>query len=704
MFSYENLMLPRIVLIVCLVATVLTSWLSGNARQEDGEKQPGYLLTLENGEAKDVTSSRLVALYVPAGTRPSPFVPPGAFKATWQGELQFELPEDLTFSAEGRGKLLVKLKDQVLLDLSGEDFSKAPGKKVEVPGEPTLLTVTYEAPATGDASVRLYWKGENFVREPVSLAWSKHDASTAPQQTSNQLRQGRELTAHLHCANCHAIKDGAMPELAADAPSLARIGGRVKEEWLAHWVQDPHALRPQATMPKMLAPTEKGPGQEARDLAAYLASLDAAAEKPEPAPAEETVNKGARLFAHLGCIACHLKPAQEDLTDAEYQRIPLRHVGAKWKPGALRAFLREPTAHYQWIRMPNFGLSADEANQLAAFLIKTAPATLAAEAAGKGDAARGKDLLSSKGCLSCHAVTDDKKLSPAKAPAFADLKKTDAGCLAPMPMAGGKVPVYALGDAQRSALRASVSQAATLFQHDAPIDLSRRNLAHLRCNSCHQRDGQEDAWSRLREESDALLNEYPGDDGEKDPIGQPYPAVQLRPPLTWTGEKLRPEWLTAFLTGKIAYKPRPYLRARMPHFSGPMEQLAKGLVQEHGRAPKSPPHPPVDEKMAAVGRELAAKKNWACISCHNVGKSVAEAAFEAPGINFMYSRDRLTRDYYERWVYSPLRVEPGTKMPAVFQAGKKSLLDQFFEGNTEKQVEAIWQYLQMGDRIQYPPE
>ncbi len=686
--------------IVALFAVL--SLLPVTARQQDDENQPGFRLTLANGTAKDTTIARLVALYVPAGTRPSPFVPAGAFRATWQGDLQFELPEELTFSAEGRGKLLVKLKNQVLLDLSGEDFSKTPGKKIEVPGEPTPLTVEYEAPATGDATLRLSWKGENFVREPVAFTFARH-AATQEEQTGAKIREGRALTAHLHCVKCHALKDTAMPEFASDAPRLAKVGGRVNERWLAHWIQNPHALRPQAAMPQLLAASTNGPGPEARDLAAYLVTLGAGPEREEPA-AEEAVNQGARLFAHLGCVACHLMPSKEELTDTDFDRLPLRYVAAKWKPAALRAFLREPTAHYQWIRMPNFGLSVAEANHLAAFLLKTSQTKVSDAPYAKGDAARGKELLASKGCLSCHAVGDDKKLSPVIAPTLAELKKLDAGCLGAEVKAGGKAPAYALSPPQREALRAVLADGSTLLRHDSPIDLAERTMVRLRCAACHQRDGREDAWSRLRDESDSLLFQFPGNDPEKDPIGQPYPAVQQRPPLTWTGEKLRPEWLTAFLTGKIAYKPRPYLRARMPHFTGPMDQVATGLVLQHGRPPKSPPQPPVDAKSAAVGRELCARKNWGCVACHNVGKSVAEAAFEAPGINFQYVRDRLTRDYYERWVYSPLRVEPGTKMPAVFQPGKKSLLDQFFDGDSEKQVEAIWQYLRQGDTIQYPPE
>ena len=43
-------------------------------------------------------------------------------------------------------------------------------------------------------------------------------------------------------------------------------------------------------------------------------------------------------------------------------------VKAKFTPGALAAFLRQPEANHRWIRMPNFRLAEKEAADLAAYL------------------------------------------------------------------------------------------------------------------------------------------------------------------------------------------------------------------------------------------------------------------------------------------------------------------------------------------------
>src|SRR5262249_17897935 len=156
-------------------------------------------------------------------------------------------------------------------------------------------------------------------------------------------------------------KGGGMPELEMDAPALTDIGSRLNPGWVARWIQDPAALRPQANMPRPFADLPRGDkgklDPRARDMAAYLAG--AAAEK-RAQPGKEAVEAGTRLFARLGCIGCHLPPDRDETKD-DHARLPLRDVSAKWRASALEAFLRQPDKHYAWVRMPNFNLSAAEA-------------------------------------------------------------------------------------------------------------------------------------------------------------------------------------------------------------------------------------------------------------------------------------------------------------------------------------------------------
>ena len=43
-----------------------------------------------------------------------------------------------------------------------------------------------------------------------------------------------------------------MPELSMDAPALADAGARLNTTWMAAWIADPRALRPDSSMPQML--------------------------------------------------------------------------------------------------------------------------------------------------------------------------------------------------------------------------------------------------------------------------------------------------------------------------------------------------------------------------------------------------------------------------------------------------------------------
>src|SRR5262249_23998449 len=153
-----------------------------------------------------------------------------------------------------------------------------------------------------------------------------------------------------------------IPDLSMDAPALDAIGYRRNYRWLARWIADPKSMRPTAHMPSLF----RGPKakEDAETVALFLASL-----KPESRnwkePAADQVQDGKRLFDTLHCIACH---STSGTADNDPLKIPLGDVREKFAPGALVMFLRKPDAHYAWIRMPDFKLTAVEAAQLAAFL------------------------------------------------------------------------------------------------------------------------------------------------------------------------------------------------------------------------------------------------------------------------------------------------------------------------------------------------
>jgi mono/diheme cytochrome c family protein len=730
-------------------ATPVTLLADAPAAVDTSKLEQGLTLTITpaggDATAADSRPARLVSLYVPAGAAPSAFVPPGRFVATWEGYINVRIRDYYIFSAEGRGKLTVNIDDKPALEVSGEDFAQKPGDEVKLSkgkGK-NHLVVRYESPEQGDAAVRLFWvMRDDTVRffDPVPPRVFTHDPSAQPIATGTRLREGRLLLAEMRCMKCHttpeslaatagAVAPGgsahakleAMPELSMDAPALSDAGARLNAAWIAAWVNNPRALRPDSHMPRLFS-DEKTPKDaidpRAADVAAYLATLGGAPAVAKD-PADAAVEAGGRLFTNFNCIACHSQPsgdktppdASADAAStgeggnaAAFPRIPLANVAVKYHPEALKQFLLKPEAHYAWIRMPNFRLSEEEASELAAFLLKEPAGKVPGSSQGNAD--NGKKLVESSGCLNCHAIGDEK--SALKAPTLAEIPKDawDKGCLAKDDASRKTAPQYELTDDQRSAIAAFAATDRSSLKRDAAPEFAERQIASLHCTSCHMRDGLESLLATTYDdELKALRDKYPNPPPASG--AESFAPDQRAPLITWAGEKLRPEWMEKFIEGQVPYKPRTYLYARMPGFVARGGLIADGLAEEHGCELAFPDYPKPDPAQAVIGQKLVGKtpnQAFACVQCHAVANIPPFAPFEAPALNFMYVRERLRKDYYHRWVHNPIKIDPNTKMPAFERDDGKTSITTVLDGDARKQFEAIWQYLLNGRDIKPPAE
>jgi mono/diheme cytochrome c family protein len=642
--------------------------------------EPGLTTTFTAGDQTDARVDRMLALYVPAGQPVTPFLKAGPFTAKWEGQIESSIRGNFTFSAETSGKFKCTINGQVAWDGSGP-------KTIQINQGANQISAEFTSAAQGDSFVRFFWQSKDFPLEPVPPMAFAHTPTPAG-QAGQQLRDGRLLFAQLNCAACHAdaakipAKGQGMPELGQLAPLLSGFSTKYNPDFLTEWIADPHAIRPGTHMPKVF--TGPDAAQKAADVAAALSQGDAP--KPGAKPKAEDGLVGGALFANLGCIGCHQRPDAEVDGSPSHGRIPLAHLSDKYqlRVEALAAFLKDPSANYAATRMPHFRLNDEESTQLASYLLLNG--RMIKRKSLQGDAARGGQLLLSAGCLNCHAG-----MPATTQPALAIVQKAaDKGCLASTPAHRGTAPDYALTAPQRAALSAFLRTDLASLHQDVPAEFAARQIKDLNCVACHDRDSAGSTWAMVDNESRKLRAALPAKDHVE---GEPVPDAPV-PALTWTGEKLRNDWLVKFLAGKVEEKPRPWLIGRMPGFAHFADGLALGFAHQHGLPQQEPAEPAPNETKVKFGETLLGNSGgFNCIQCHGLGDQAATAVFEAPAINFVQSNERLRKGYFARWVMAPTRIDPQTKMPKYADPEGMTQLTDPLDGKGAEQFEAIREYL-----------
>ena len=642
--------------------------------------EPGLSTTFSAGGQTDTRVDRLLALYVPAGQPVTPFLKAGPFTAKWEGQIESSIRGSFTFSAETSGNFKCTINGQVAWDGTGP-------KTIQINQGANKISAEFTSAAQGDSFVRFFWQSKEFPLEPVPPMALAHEPTLA-EQAGQQLRQGRLLFAQLNCAACHAdaqripAKGQGMPELGQLAPLLSGFSTKYNPDFLTEWIADPHSIRPGTHMPKIF--TGPDAGQKAADLAAALTQGEAP--KPGTKPKAEDGLAGGALFANLGCIGCHQRPDAEVAGSPSLGRIPLAHLTDKYhlRVEALAAFLKDPSANYAATRMPHFRLNDEESTQLATYLLLNG--RMIKRKAIQGDATRGAQLLVSAGCLNCHAG-----MPATTQPALAIIQKADdKGCLASTPATRGTAPDYTLNAEQRAALKAFLHTDLASLKQDVAAEFATRQVKDLNCVACHARDNASSTWAKVDAESRKLRAALPAKDHVE---GEPVPDAPV-PALTWTGEKLRHDWLVKFLSGQVEPKPRPWLIGRMPGFAHRAEGLALGFAHQHGLPQQEVAEAAPNETKVKFGETLLGNSGgFNCIQCHGLGDQAATAVFEAPAINFVQSIERLRKGYFARWVMAPTRIDPETKMPKYADPEGMTQLTDPLDGKGAEQFEAIREYL-----------
>jgi mono/diheme cytochrome c family protein len=636
----------------------------------------------------------------------------GPFQCRFSGFIKLGLSDTYRFRMVGNGKAMLKINGQSLLDQSILTASGTDSPPLLLRGGLNQVEVDYQSPPAGAAQFRLLWSTAQFAWESVPPTVLVHEGDQPALATAQNLRDARFLTSAMFCSRCHQPSSpwpsNAMPELQLEAPALDNCGNQFQIQWMLSWLKSPFEVVSEAIMPKCLKGDADQMRLEARDVTAFLASLKTAtnqvAETDATAAASPALIKaGEAQFTRMGCVACHLF-ANDKRLDGDTRRS-LAHVRSKWQPRALAEFLMEPEKNWKWVRMPNFQFTREEAEGLAAYVLSRCTERFARDPMGPpkgpvpntaselgGDLANGAKLVALRGCANCHQIpgitrrTDYAVLEKVLRPQSA------GGCLATDRDTRRTAPDFNLTSAQTATLAQILHQVpfASLRQ-DSASEFSSRQFEALRCSSCHERESAKDLWFQLESLAAAKNGSKPVD--EEESLYTEKTIHAQRPHLTWTGEKLRPEWMEAFLSGKIAYKPRRKLPARMPSFPAYARGLAVGFAQEHGMEANSPAPGPLREDLVPIGKALTLKGALSCVDCHDTGRDFALAGGDTATMNFAYVPDRLRRTYFDRYLQDPQRLLPGTMMPKFITDQGTTGVSAYYDGNARQQFEAIWNYM-----------
>ncbi|QDV50409.1 ThuA domain-containing protein [Gimesia fumaroli] len=681
--------------------------------------KPGVLWTFSqkappNPPTTDARAGRMIALSVSDSEAPTPFLKPGPFSASAESYLRVPLTGRYQISLEGFGTAGLKINQQPILNIESDDFSKQAPVVVTLNKGFNQIQLTYQSKADGNAKLRLLWSGDHFAAEPVLPSVLSHMSNHRQLVKMQQLRQGRELIAHYKCLACHSLPNEidrfvisdaqgtmqrfpttAMPDLNQSAPDLVNIGNRVSKRWLFHWLLNPHSLREHSNMPALLGdPNSKLAKQQAADLTAWFVSQarkpafsdSANPESSLSSDIDSLIESGAQNYELLGCINCHHQFVSPE--EDEYQRHSLARIKRKFSPSQLTRFLRTPHQHNQWSRMPDFKLTQQEALALSLYLIDSSKGKIPnAMLLPDGSAKRGHKLYyETLGCVNCHGTlsgTSQAVVSPRRIPFV--VQSLSNGCLSELREQNSQVPQFELSQQQQAAIKATLKTQTDSLARLSPPEVSERWMRQLNCAACHSRDtAQSPRGMIMVEEGDSGL------------------LPEALPSLTWAGEKLKSNWSKSFIAGEVSWRPRPWLKSRMPHFPAHAVYLASGMAAEHGivatRVRKSSQAKSADSpQMVTLGNQLTRKNALDCRQCHGVGDELPlgdDKTKIALGINFVHIKERLHDDYYHRFVLDPPRFDIATKMPKLSADGKTTKISAILEGDAHQQFHAIWKFIQ----------
>jgi cytochrome c551/c552 len=202
---------------------------------------------------------------------------------------------------------------------------------------------------------------------------------------------GKTIWAFYGCVSCH---DFSLESFNLHrGPDLDHIGAKTTAAWLARWLTNPSSVQPHTPMPRVpLSATER------RSVMAFLLAQKDKVQLPTVQGGDP--QRGKDLFKTFACLSCHrLGDKGMDIGPA------LDGVQTKIRRAWLVAYLMNPEAILANTRMPNYGFSQAQAEDLASFLLENTTVDQEVPTDVQDTETRvGLSIFVQRGCAGCHHI------------------------------------------------------------------------------------------------------------------------------------------------------------------------------------------------------------------------------------------------------------------------------------------------------------
>lgn len=207
------------------------------------------------------------------------------------------------------------------------------------------------------------------------------------------------------CTFCHGAPG-------SQAPSLDAAAARLKPEWVASWLPDPHDLRPRMGegMPQL--------GLTKNDYQAVVQAFrERNASVPKtPRPQKKNVETGRARLLTLGCVACHSFGSAVPAAPGTATAPDLGFTKDRMDGDHVVAWILDPASLSPGASMPSFQVSLEDAIAVRDFLFLADPVWQkpAAVSAGPEPAAspvtwdQVSERVFGKFCVRCHSSPEGR--------------------------------------------------------------------------------------------------------------------------------------------------------------------------------------------------------------------------------------------------------------------------------------------------------